>query len=97
MQYFTEHQLARLIMRPPGVLRAWRVCGGGPAFIKPKGRVLYSFDALEAWTEDRDNALYVAEQAERAGLGGGLGQAERETEWTRRRAERLGEAPRCQR
>ena len=94
MQYFTERQLAKLIMRPPGLLRTWRVCGGGPAFIERKGKALYPFDALVEWTEDRDDALYEAEQAERAGFGAGLGLAEREAEWARGRAEHLGEARR---
>lgn len=48
----TAEAAAHLAKWSPATLRGWRLRGKGPPFIKPsgpRGKALYSLDALNAW------------------------------------------------
>ena len=51
--YLTEKEAATWIRLAVGTLQNKRVQGGGPAFHKFGGRVLYSRRDLEAWANSR--------------------------------------------
>lgn len=47
--YLTTPEAAELIRHSPQTMRAWRVRGGGPPYIRLSGRVLYSNADLREW------------------------------------------------
>jgi hypothetical protein len=52
----TERQAADLLALSPRTLQAWRVRGGGPAFIKLGAAIRYDADALAAWVAEQQRA-----------------------------------------
>ena len=49
-QLLTEVEVAHLLQLKPRALQAWRVRGGGPAFIRISGRAIrYRRSDLEQW------------------------------------------------
>lgn len=51
--YLTTREAADLLRLRPQTLRAWRVRGTGPAFIRLGSRILYRHADVEAWLEER--------------------------------------------
>ena len=56
-QYLTSMQLARLLNLKPQTVRAWRLRGHGPRYIRlgngPKAPVAYRQRDVEEWLEER--------------------------------------------
>ena len=48
----------------PSTLAAWRVNGGGPAFIRLGARVFYPLDELQAWLASRPRLTSTSELTE---------------------------------
>lgn len=48
---FDTKAAADYIGHSEGTLHNWRVTGGGPAFIKPRKKVFYRREELDAWLE----------------------------------------------
>ncbi len=49
----TERQAADLLALSPRTLQAWRIRGGGPAFIKLGSAIRYDAEALTAWVAEQ--------------------------------------------
>ena len=56
LQVLTGAQVAEMLGLQEQTLRAWRVRGSGPAYVRYgsyKGRVRYRLEDIEAWLEQR--------------------------------------------
>jgi len=53
-QMIRSPKVARLIGITPGTLRAWRVIGKGPRYIKMGSSVFYKESEINAWIEERE-------------------------------------------
>jgi len=66
-EYLTSPQLARLLGRKPQTIRAWRLRGTGPSYVRlgngPKAPVVYRRTDVEEWLAERTYRHTAEEQA----------------------------------
>jgi predicted DNA-binding transcriptional regulator AlpA len=65
--FLTSTQLAQLLKRKPQTIRAWRLRGHGPKYIRlgngPKAPVAYRRTDIEEWLDERTYKHTAEEQA----------------------------------